>query len=210
MTDRDWFRGPDWTPEAQEEFERRLNRARPTSRSQYLRIKGLGLVEGGNVEGARELWTRVLQDPESNSLDQVAATEHLADSYNNNDPERATELYRRVIELSPNQSGTSGTQHIKLAQLLIDSGDKEKLGEAGTLLSWWAQNAGSPYPSNHFAWHLARIKLAQALGDRESAHSSAIRALELASSKPPFSRHPTVGLVHTDAETLEWLKPLAR
>ncbi len=210
MADRDWFRGPDWTPAAQEEFERRLQRARPTSRPQYLRIKGLGLVEGGNVEGARELWARVLQDPESSSLDQVATTEHLADSYNSSDPERAAELFRRAIELNPRHSGTSGTEHIKLAQLLIDSGGKEKLEEAATLLSWWAENARSPFPSDHFAWHLARAKLAQALGDRESAKGSALRALELASSKPPFSRHPTVGLVHTDAKTLKWLKSQAR
>ena len=58
--DEEWFRSGDWSPEAQEDFEARLKRARSHSRPQYLRIKGLALQQAGEVAGARQMWNRVL------------------------------------------------------------------------------------------------------------------------------------------------------
>ena len=57
----DWFRSPDWSSEAQQDFEQRLRRARAYNRPQFLRIKGLALADAGEAEGARELWLRVLE-----------------------------------------------------------------------------------------------------------------------------------------------------
>ena len=55
------FRSPDWREEARGDFEQRLRRARPYNRAQYLRINGLALSEVGEVQGARQLWLRVLE-----------------------------------------------------------------------------------------------------------------------------------------------------
>lgn len=205
----DWFRGGDWTPAAQEHFEAKLARARPASRPQYLRIKGLGLNEAGDVAGARSLWNRVLGDPASDWVQLAPATEHLADSYYSESPEIAAAYYRRVTELSPTLSATTGTHHIKLAQLLLDTGTEADLAEVGDLLTWWVDNAKSPFPSAHFSWNIAYIKWALALGDDQSARAGAQRALEWEARGPVFSRHPTVGLVEADAGTLDWLRSLA-
>jgi hypothetical protein len=43
----DWFRTPGWDDGAREDFERRLARARPHNRPQYLKIRALALREAG-------------------------------------------------------------------------------------------------------------------------------------------------------------------
>lgn len=204
----DWYRSGDWTPAAQEEFERRLGRAR-THRPHYLRVKGLALEATGRVEEARGLWRRVLDDPEVSRFHKVGTTEDLADSLRSDSPARAASLYRQLTELAPNLSGTSGTHQIKLAQLLLDSGSSGDLQEVEELLDAWITTARNPFPSVHFSWNLTRIRWAQAVGDKDAARASAERALDLAGMGPVFSRHPTVGLVGADEAQLRWLRYLA-
>jgi hypothetical protein len=94
----DWFRSPDWSEEAQADFERRLGRSRPHRRAQYLRIKGLALESAGEIDGARTLWLRVLDDVgEFASLQGYGAMEHLGDSYAATEPDLAEQYYRRLI-----------------------------------------------------------------------------------------------------------------
>ena len=40
----DWYRRSDWNEEVAEDFEARLNRARPSSRAQYLSLQGNSLI----------------------------------------------------------------------------------------------------------------------------------------------------------------------
>lgn len=205
----DWFRSPDWTEEAQAEFERRLARARAYNRPQYLRIKGLSLLAAGEISAARELWERVLNEPERRWFEEAMTTEHLADSYSSSNPARAVSLYRRVSELSPTLSGTSGTHQIKLAALLLETGADSVLREVGELLEWWVENAQVPFYSAHFDWNIAYVKWARRLGDHDSARAGAQRALDLMSRGPAFSRHPTVGLVEANEATATWLRSVA-
>jgi len=205
----DWFRSQEWTEEAQADFERRLARARAHNRPQYLRLKGLSLCTAGEISAARELWERVLSDPELRGFEAATVTEHLADSYSSSEPARAASLYRRVSGLSPTLSGTSGIHHIKLARLLLTTGTDADLQEAGQLLEWWVANAHVPFQSAHFEWNVVYVKWAQRLGDHESARAGAQRALELTGRGPVFSRHPTVGLVDADEATVKWLRSVA-
>lgn len=206
---KDWYRSGSWTSDEQAEFEHRLSRARPHNRPQYLAIKGGALFRAGEVDAARELWGRVLDDPQSSWVDHASVTEQLADSYYAESPELAAQYFRKVSELSPTLSGTSGTHQIRLAQLLLDTGSPADLAEVGELLSTWINEADSPMPEDHFIWSIAHIKWAIAWGDGESARAGALRALELASLGPVFVQHPTVGLVQADESTLAWLRSLA-
>jgi hypothetical protein len=61
-----------------------------------------------------------------------------------------------------------------------------------------------------FRWHLVRIRLAEALGDRETIRRAARTALELVGRGPQLPRHPDVGLVRTDKATLKRLRKLAK
>lgn len=207
----DWYRLSDWDAEARAEFERRLGRARSYSRAQYLRIKGLALEEAGEVEGARELWQRVLADDgEFSDMEAWAASEHLGDSYAADDPDKAIAYYRKSMRRNRRLSHTTATQHIKIAELLIARGGPKDLDDADKLLRRWPKEADLPFPNAHFRWNLAVIDLAEATGDRDTARDAAVRALELAGLGPVFPRHKTVGVVDADRRTVKRLERLAK
>jgi tetratricopeptide (TPR) repeat protein len=207
----EWFRSTDWSEAARADFERRLGRARPSGRAQYLRIKGLALADAGEIDGARELWNRVLRDDgEFAALEGFAVLEHLGDSYVDDDPALAAGYYRRLLADNPELKFTTATQHIKLAELLIRRRDKQNLEKAADLLAEWTEVARLPFPSAHFRWNMAVIELAEATRDREAAREAARRALALAARGPVFPRHKTVGVVHADQLTLKRLKNLAK
>lgn len=92
----EWFRSPEWTPAAQANFEARLARSRAYNRAQYMRIKGLALREAGHIDGARELWTRVLETEIEHWPQVSGSLEHLGDSYRQDDPVKAEGHYRRL------------------------------------------------------------------------------------------------------------------
>ena len=205
----DWFRSAAWDEDARSDFEKRLSRATIGNRPQYLRIKGLALSEAGNDAAARELWLRVLHEyPES--FDVNASIEHLADSERRAGMiDAAEEHYRDLISRSPTLNGTSGMGELSLAELLIDSDDKARLHEAVELLDR-ALHRGTMLPAHRFRWHLALTKAATEMGDRETQQRAARTALGLAANaRPPFPRHPTVGTVHADPATIDWLESAA-
>lgn len=207
----DWFRSPDWSTAARDDFEQRLRRARPANRAQYLRIKGLALAEADQVDGARELWLRVLDSTdELASVEKPGALEHLGDSYATEDSSLAERYYRRLLTEHPTGNGTTVTQHIKLAEILLERRSAKDLDEAAELLSHWANETHLPFPNAHFRWQLAAIRLAELTGDRGAAREAARRALDLAARGPVFPRHRTVGVVHADQRTMKKLRRLAK
>lgn len=209
----DWFRSPDWDAEARTEFERKLGRARPYNRAQYLRIKGLSLQDAGETDGARSLWLRVLD--EERHADEVpvqsaSALEHLGDSYASDDPLAALGFYERSLEGIRLGRGTTCTQHIKMAELLIREPTTSNVARATDLLARWPDETQLPFPNAHFRWNLAVVELAQLVGDKDAAQQAARRAVDLAGRGPVFSRHKTVGIVEADRRTMKRLMRLAR
>ena len=209
----DWFRRPDWDAEARTEFERRLARARPYNRAQYLRVKGLSLHEAGERDGARSLWRRVLDEDENAeavTVQQASVFEHLGDSYASDDPRAALDFYERSLEGVRLGRGSTCTQHIKMAELLLREPTPSNVGRASDLLARWPDETRLPFPNARFRWSLAVIDLAQAMGDRDAAREAARRALDLAGRGPVFPRHKTVGIVHTDRRTMKRLERLTK
>lgn len=207
----DWFRRPDWDEDARAEFERRLARSRSHSRAQYLRIKGIALNEAGQTDAARSLWTRVLEDQdELAGVQQPSALEHLGDSFASEDPLAAVAFYERSLEGVRLGRGTTCTQHIKMAELLLKDPTPSNVEKASEFLARWPEETQLPFPSAHFRWNLAVINLAQAVGDAERVREAARRALELAGRGPVFPRHKTVGVVQADRKTLNRLRRFAK
>lgn len=206
----DWFRSPEWTDEARADFEKRLARARPHSRAQYLRIKGLAVDAAGDGEGARELWTRVLESPGVSRLQAWSALEHLGDSWTSEDPQRAESYYRQLLAENPTLNATTACVHLSLAELRIRRGDRASMQEAHDLLTTWISDFPSPFPSALFRFHLDLIAVAQALGDQPTVQQAARTALDLAGRGPVFPRHRDVGAVEADEATLERLHELAK
>ncbi|MGC4111295.1 MAG: hypothetical protein QM747_12895 [Nocardioides sp.] len=200
----EWFRSPGWGPDDQAEFERRLARARRTSRAQYLRIKGLALIEAGHSEAARELWLRVLGDAPA-SIDRWSTLEHLGDLDFATDPDESERRYRELLMEDPSLNATTQMAEVWLAELLTRRGTPASLAEAWELLEAWRTTRHSPFPANHFQWEVARARWGEAAGRADITRESAQRAIGLADAESPFPRHPGVGVVHTDPALLAWL-----
>jgi len=206
----DWFRSPDWSPAAQADFEARLRRAHAGNRSQYTRIKGIALRESGQIDAARDLWSRILDNELGHEFEQATTIELLADSYVGQDPTTAERYYRRLLTEHPTLNGTTATAEISLAELLIEKADSASMNEALALLNSFLERNTAQFPNVLFRWHLALIRIAQATGEKETVRRAAKTALDLAGRGPVFSRHKTVGVVHADAVTLKRLRKLAK
>jgi hypothetical protein len=208
--DEEWYRRSDWDEAARDDFERRLRRSRSSNRSQYLRIKGLALRDAGELDGARELWTRVL-DEFPDALDASSALEHLGDLARvRGRPVEAELHYRALLARNPSLNGTTHMVEISLAEVLIERDDDLSRREALELLQSARdrQRAGM-FNNELFRWHVALAALSLQLGDIESQQGSARKALALVQLGPQLPRHPTVGVVHADRHTLGWLHALA-
>ncbi|AEV85452.1 hypothetical protein ACWT_4430 [Actinoplanes sp. SE50] len=203
----DWYRTTEWHESAQAEFERRLARARPSSRGQYLRIKAVSLAEAGIVDGARDLYRRVVKvDPDGSSA--ASATELLGDLERaQGNAAVAEQHYRTLLDRWPTLNGTSRLAELSLAELLTEHGDAHHLAEADRLLIACADR-GLAFDDAIFRWNVARARLADRLGDDQSRAAAATTALALVGKGPQLPRHPDVGLVRTDEATLRWLKRL--
>ena len=97
---------------------------------------------------------------------------------------------------------------VSLAEVLTEYEDPAACDEALTLLNARLER-GSFFNSDLFRWHIALVRLAGHLGDSQTQSRSAKEALVLAGRGPQLPRHPNVGVVEADAETLGWLEGLA-
>ncbi len=176
-----------------------------------MRIKGLALCAAGHVEGARDLWTRVIEAETEHWPEVSASLEHLGDSYRHDDPRRAETYYRRLLSDHPTLSGTTACVHLSLAELLLDRHDRKSVEEAADLLATWLDKFSIPFPDAHFRFNLALIRAAQALGEKETIQRAARTALGLAARGPVCPRHgQEVGVVKADAKILRRLRKLAK
>ncbi len=204
----EWYRSTDWSVKGREEFERRLSSARAYNRAQYLRIKGLHLLDAGEVEAARHLWERVLLSTDELAEGQrPSALEHLGDSFRDENADQAEHYYRRLLAEYPSLKGTTHTVEISLAELLIR---KRQYDEALELLNSFLARGTSQFPNVLFRWHLVLIAIASALGERATVKRSAQNALELSERGPVFPRHKDVGIVRADRTTIRRLRRLAK
>jgi predicted Zn-dependent protease len=159
------------------------------------------------VDAARALFERVLKDY-ADSPDAPAALEHLADLARNEGHQgQAEQTYRELLNRWPSLNGTTGMAEVSLAELLLDGGGKEAADEAVRLLnSAIARGGPITFNANLFRWHIALVRAAELLGDRETVRRAARTALDLADRPPQFPRHPSVGVVSADSELLRWLR----
>jgi len=204
----EWYRTPGWTLADQEDFERRLRRAKPWNRGDYLRIKGLALWEEGLVGVARTLWIRALTETRD-SFTQMPALEHLADSLRDEDPDVAEVFYRRMLAQDPTLNGTSTMAEVHCAELLIRRGDVASLEEARTLLDAWTER-DPLFPAERFAGAVVEARWHDATGRPEAAGRWAADALELAELESPLASAPGLAVRGIEPALETWLREVAR
>jgi hypothetical protein len=219
--DKDWFRSSQWSAEIEAEFEKRLARARPRSRAQYIRIQAVHLLDKPDrfrIGIGRTLLERLERDfSETDPYEVKSGTEMLADSFlKTREYGLAETTYRKLLEhvaRSPKGfSGTSGLGELGLAEALTRLGGQPRLREAEQLLSSVELRIReTPFFRNSVLRYLvARARLAAKNRDGAAA-MYARRALETADdSQPRLPRHPTVGIPHADARLRRELDRIIR
>jgi len=210
----EWYRDPHWNKAVEEEFERRLARARADNRPQYLRIKGLALLEkGGEKEraAARGLFRRVIEDYDDplNNFDFLVARETLAELDEADGAlDEAEAQYRAALQLS-SEGNVRGDAPLALAELLIRRGDEEKLAEAGAVLDS-VDESDLTFKIQRFRYSACRARLAAISGETEEAAAYATAALrEASTTDPDFPRHSDIGHVHARESVLREMRELA-
>jgi len=189
MSDDDWYRSEVWDETTRHAFEARLARSRtPFQRAQYLKIQGATLTATNKpreVEAGRALLARVIADYPDEVMMVANAHSALADSYlQDGGLSQAVEHLRLCLILEKGRHFEHRAD-LRLAEVLIACNPSEaELDEAAALLDEAGERV---FPAAH-----AREALAL-----------------LADNTPKLTRHPEVGLIRTDAETVNEMERLA-
>lgn len=193
----DWYRSSEWSPEAIEDFETRLQRSQ--KRSQYLRLKAIALIDAGCVEPAKMLLERVV-DEHPDSLDTRHAQEVLGDLFREQgDLVRAEQFYRGLLESFPDLNATSREVRLSLGEVVLELHGTRAVEEVRYLLR--DAEPDIRFNSTMFRALLLSALLAEAAGDLALQVSEAHRALELLDAGPQLSHKPTIGVpTPTDAQ----------
>lgn len=201
----EWYRTPEWDAAARADFERRLSRARG-QRSEYLRIKAQALHDAGLLDEAADAYQRFIDEyPDDLSVSYVH--ELLGDvARAQGRLEEAARCYRHLLTLRP-LLDNSGMVDVSLAEVLLELGHPD---EAAAALAEVDEQTLATFNSKLFRYLVACARVASARSDAERAASTAAQALKLVNAPPQYSRHPTVGLVETDAATTAMLEAFAR
>jgi hypothetical protein len=193
---------------AMAEFERRLERARPASRAQHLRVKAavlLGLADAAAAEVAIQLLGRVV-DEYDHLLEVPSAHELLGEAYRRKgDLARAEHHFRRCLDTADARgSGTTGVTELSLAEVLLE---QDRVDEAGEMLT--AQETGRlRWNSDIYRHAVACARYEDRVGG--SPGPWARKALEVAANRDPqLPRLPDLGVVKPDRATIRQMKRLA-
>lgn len=207
--DRNWAHEEAFDDQAMVEFERRLAKARPGNRAQYLRVKGTTLLGAGHDEAlpvAISLLHRVV-DGYDDFLQAPWAHELLGQAYRRmGDFDRAEHHYRKCLETADERrNGTSNVTELFIAEVLLAQSRPDEaldLLDDGELLGRLRWN------SNIYRYGLARARAEQATGGDPTPWAR--EALRLAEEDEPQLPHkPTVGRVRATEDELAELRRLA-
>ena len=207
---RDWAHEVTFDGQAMAEFERRLARARPGNRAQYLRVKGATLLGAGLDEAlpvAISLLRRVVDDYDD-FLQVPWSHELLGEAYRRiGDLDRAEHHFRKCLETADERrNGTSNVTELLIAEVLLE---QSRADEALSFLDDEDLLGRLKWNSNIYRYCLARARAERATGGEPAPWSG--EALRLAEEdQPQLSHKPTFGRVHATREELAELRRLER
>lgn len=178
-----------------------------------LRVEGLDLLESRlpwkRKEG-EELLDRVLRDHADDLWAVAGAHSHLADHYEaQGDVDRAVHHHRACLEAEQRAGNISHDTELKLAALLVATGEAAAGDEADRLL---ARRLGRGVAKSAEKWRycVTRARLARLRGHADEAAFFARVALNvLARNEPVYARHPDIGLVDAGRGEIREVQRLA-
>lgn len=190
----EWFRKTSWAEEDAADFERRLRRARPSSRAQYLYLQAQHLLQAGDAINAVSLADRAASDPFVGV--HVAAVHNVrAASYCKlGDLQRAKDAYRAAVRAETAGRVIGTEAYLDLSWLIATERERAEYTEVLELLDAFADRG--VFPVQRFRRHAVRALIAFDQGDANVARSEAVLALQAASAETSgFRYHERLGLV---------------
>ena len=192
----EWFRRETWSAADAEDFDRRLLRARPHNRAQYLRIQAVHLAEAQPpcYSAALDLLDRVISGY-SDSMELAQVHSQRAECLVALErPDAAIAAFRQAMAQERAFPQFRTTAYLLFAYFVATQDLRELFAEARRALAEFGTDDVFPY--QHFYHNAALALISSQTGDHQAAELCARRALEAAGRKTsPFPRHPTFGLV---------------
>jgi hypothetical protein len=214
----DWYRSLAWDAQIEAGFEERLRRARPASRSQYIRIQATHLLESPDL-GVRETGRGLLQRVIAEYPDDIQAKtameqlgSSLADDARLGAAEQTLRETLRMCAGSPTgRSGTTGTTELRLAEVILAAGDAARIPEAAELLG-----AAQPqvvrlrsFRNIVFRHLLASARVAWLRHDPVARKLARDALAVAAETTPSFPRHPGAGRPSASEDEIGELEKIA-
>jgi hypothetical protein len=200
---------PKFDRDAMAEFERRLARARPSSRVGYLRVKAAALLERQTPAATRiaiDLLRRVVTEYDDR-LEVPFSHELLGEAYRRVGDLVAAEQHLRACldTMYENRSGTSHLTELWLAEVLLDQG---RTVEAGDLLRLEELQRHLVYNSAIFRYVVACARYEATTGGDPAPWAN--HALDLAADRTAQpTKRPRFGSAQTDDATLDEMRHLS-
>lgn len=204
MSNPDWYRNSDWSPEIAERFEARLARSR-TQKAQYLRIQGSILKERHPAQ-AIALLERCIAEGDPAFIAHAHA--EMADaSYRLGDVEAALRAFEAAMEQEAAEPMFRTNAPLDYAFLVALHERAERYDRALAVLD----AAGEGFlPSMTFEAAAARALIHSARGEADAARPAAVRALDQLDCAGPIPGYPEVGAVpENDHPLFERLRAIA-
>jgi tetratricopeptide (TPR) repeat protein len=193
----DWFRKNTWTDDDRDDFEKRLRRARRSSRGQYLRIQATHLADAGHNAAALGLLERMLAEY-PDQVQRAQAQLQQAQCYicmgQHSDAVRA---FREALDAERKFPQVRTRAKFEFPLFVAMTRMHEAFAEALQVTN--EAECEIALPRDRFELAAARSLIARTLQDHQSAKAHALAALAAASeARSAFAHHPTVGLVPED------------
>ena len=212
--DDEWYRSSAWAAADQEHFEEKLQRARPRSRAQYIRLKGLALAGSkrrSERRAAPTLLQRVIREHADDDLQAAMAWADLGRFYaEEGESELASDALLSCLDAEAALAGNLYTgSELALAEVIVRAEWTDRYPEALDLLEA-AERAGLTFKVERWRWAVAQARIASRSGRASEAKALAAAALDLLDDpSPDFPRHPDVGLIDPGRKTVREVKRLA-
>jgi tetratricopeptide (TPR) repeat protein len=134
----DWFRRKSWTQTDEEEFFKKLNRARTDGQSQYLKIQAIELVQTEDKEllkVAEDLLNKMLTEYPDDSFNKGSALHMLGGIYKlrENYP-KAKEYYKQALDFEKVCPNVITQAYLDYSELVIKTRDTTSFDEVEQVL----------------------------------------------------------------------------
>jgi tetratricopeptide (TPR) repeat protein len=206
MAKRDWFRAETWSKEDQDEFDRRLARARPASRPQFVRIQATHLLGTGRPELLRaslKLFDRVIGEYADNVQSGFARSQRAECLSALGEWPSAVDAFRLAIAAEKEFPNVRTDAYLSFAYKTAVRDERSLFEEVSRVCRDHASES-RPFPVQKFRWHAVQAWFGDVDGNAEVAAREAAAALAAAAAvESGFRYHRSVGLVFEVPPELE-------